>query len=51
MRSLKPKRFRVITPFKLLHRPNGRSNPLLDVFLDILQQHLANNVAIMANGA
>ncbi|WP_409373229.1 LysR family transcriptional regulator [Pseudomonas baltica] len=51
MRSVKPKRFRVTTPFKLLHKPTGRSNPLLDVFLEILQQHLANNVAILANGA
>lgn len=50
MRSIKAKRFRVNTPFKLLYRPNGRSNPLLDVFLQIMQQHLSDKVAVLASG-
>lgn len=44
IRSLKPRRFRVVTPFKLLYRQCGRSNPLLDVFLEILQREIAQSV-------
>jgi DNA-binding transcriptional LysR family regulator len=51
VRSIKPRRFAVITPFKLLYRRSGRSNPLLDAFLDIMQQHVARSVTqLTANG-
>lgn len=50
MRSLKPSRFRVTTPFKLLYRQCGRSNPLLDVFLELMEKEVAQGVPMRIAG-
>jgi DNA-binding transcriptional LysR family regulator len=50
MRAIRPRQFRVVTPFKLLYRQSGRHNPLLEVFLELLQEEVAAAVPALASG-
>ena len=50
MRAIRLRQFRVVTPFKLLYRQSGRHNPLLEVFLELLQEEVAAAMPVLAAG-
>ncbi|WP_296251010.1 LysR family transcriptional regulator [Pseudomonas sp. UBA4194] len=47
MRAVKPRSFRISTPFKLLYRQHVPRNPLLEVFLQLIQDNVGDNVTVM----
>lgn len=47
MRAVRPRQFRVNTPFKLLYRQSPRNNPLLDVFLELMQEQVSGSAPLM----